>query len=203
MNNDFVFSAWNIGLAFCRDAQITCSDDEVTLIYQGKLPLKEYLRASIPLPTTEGLKGMVDIRATLVIAPEVDPAFAHAYTRAGLEVVFRPDTTKFKEGGSKSYANTDTFFSEKNLYKAAEYQLRQDGHKWEPCWRASRSKRGSGLISPCFDIYYHNRDEGRADTEPRPLPYALVVSVIAKKEPDLYARTLDVYSEVPSEVRLY
>jgi len=176
--------------------QIICSDDEITVVYQGVLPLKEYLRAPIPLPKEDGLIGMVNIKATLVISPEVDPAFAHAYTRAGLEVVFRPNTDKVKTGTAKEYANTDMFFSEKNLYKSAEYQLRNDGHKWEPCWKASRDKRGSGLIKPCFDIYYHNRDEGRPDNEARPLPYTFIVTVKAKKEKNLYSQTVNAYSEI-------
>lgn len=176
--------------------QIVCSDDEFTVVYQGELPLKEYLRVPIPIPKDCGLAGMVIIKATLVIAPEVDPAFAHAYTRAGLDVVFRPNTDKVATGKAKDYADTDMFFSEKNLYKSAEYQLRGDGHKWEPCWKAARNKRGSSLIKPCFDIYYHNRDAGRPDHEARPLPYTFIVTVKAKKEKDLYRQTVNSYSEI-------
>ncbi len=176
--------------------QIVCSDDEVTVVYQGTLPLKEYLRAPIPLPSDGGLNGMVNIKATLVISPEVDPAFAHAYTRAGLDVVFRPNTNNVKAGKAKEYAKPDMFFSEKNLYKFAEYQLRSDGHKWEPCWKAERDKRGSGLIKPCFDIYYHYRDEGRPDHYARPLPYAFIVTIKAKKEKNLYNQTVEAYSEI-------
>jgi len=176
--------------------QIVCSDDEITVVYQGTLPLKEYLRAPIPLPKQDGLIGMVNIRGTLVISPEVDPAFAHAYTRAGLEVVFRPNMDNVTPGTSKEYAKSDIFFSEKNLYKSAEYQLRGDGHKWEPCWKAEKNKRGSTLIKPCFDIYYHNRDEGRPDFDANPLPYTFIVTVKAKKEKHLYNDTITAYSEI-------
>lgn len=172
---------------------MSCSDTDVTVVYQGYLPLGEYLRAPIPLPPTP-LEGMVDISATLVIAPEVDPAFAHAYTRAGLEVVFRPNNAKIRQAGV--YATSETFFSTKTLYKAAEYELRADGHKWEPCLKATRRKRGSTLVEPCFDIYYHHRNEGQAEREPRPLPYALVVTVKAPRMLDLYEATLDAYSDI-------
>lgn len=173
---------------------MSCEEDEVTVVYQGGLPLKEYLHAPIPLPR-DALVGMVSITATLVIAPDVDPAFAHAYTRAGLEVVFRPNINNKATDKSK-YAKSDTFFSEKNLYKAAEYKLRSDGHKWEPCWKVTKSKRGALLDEPCFDIYFHNRHEGHADAEPHPIPYALVVTVKAPKVKNLYEDTLKIYSDV-------
>ncbi len=169
-----------------------CNDDEIVVVYQGELPIKEYLHANIPLPNYE-LEGMVDITATLVIAPEVDPAFSHAYTRSGLEVVFRPKDI-IQEG--KTYPLSDSFFSKKNLGKEAEYDLRGDGHKWEPCWKATKRKRGSSLLNPCFDIYYHNRNEGHNDSNPDPISYALVVTVKAPKMPNLYEDTLDLYSEI-------
>jgi len=173
---------------------MSCKEDEVTVVYQGGLPLREYLHAPIPLPQ-DALIGMVDITATLVIAPDVDPAFAHAYTRAGLEVVFRPNINN-KESDTSKYAKSDTFFSEKNLYKAAEYQLRGDGHKWEPCWKVTKSKRGALLDDPCFDIYFHNRHEGHTDVEPHPIPYALVVTIKAPRVKSLYEDTLKLYSDV-------
>jgi hypothetical protein len=172
---------------------MSCTDTDVTVVYQGYLPLGEYLRAQVPLPQVP-LEGMVDISATLVIAPEVDPAFAHAYTRAGLEVVFRPNGDNVKKAGA--HAASEAFFSAKTLYKAAEYELRADGHKWEPCLKATRSKRGSKLVCPCFDIYYHHRNEGRADPQPRPLPYALVVTVRAPRVPNLYEGIVRAYADI-------
>lgn len=177
------------------DTLLECADDEVTIIYEGVLPLKEYLRTPIPTPG-EPLEGMVEIAATLVIAPEIDPAFAHAYTRGGLQVVFRPNSEKVQDSDSGKHADSEDFFSRKNLYKAAEYELRQDGHKWEPCWKASRRKRASSLLNPCFDIYYHTRSQGRADREPDPIPYALIVTLRARKVPDLYERILRAYSDL-------
>jgi len=181
--------------------QIVCADDEVAVIYQGKLPLKQYLRAPIPLPSRQ-LIGKVAIKATLVIAPEVDPAFSHAYTRAGLEVVFRPHSGKFKKTKKDGklvtsiHADTDTFFSTSKLYGNAEYELRNDGHKWEPCVSVQKKKLGASLFEPCFDIYYHTRDEGRPDSEPEELAYALIVTVKAKKENRLYEEVSNLFSEI-------
>ncbi len=180
---------------------LQCEDHEVTVIYQGELPLKEYLRASVPMPDEE-LSGLVTIKATLLIAPEVDPAFAHAYTRAGMDVVFRPNANKFDN--EEALPKTDTFFSDKVLYKAPEYRLRGEGHKWEPCIKAMKKKRGSSLYKPVFDIYYHNRIEGKVDNEPVPLPYAFIVTVKAPKVENLYEQVLHAYSEIliPLEPRI-
>ncbi|WP_159433086.1 S8 family peptidase [Thiohalospira halophila] len=174
---------------------LECADNEVTVLYEGMLPLKEYLRAPIPIPTT-GLEGMVEITATLVIAPEIDAAFTHAYTRGGLQAVFRPNSNKSQGNSPTSPAGSEDFFSSKRLYKRAEYELRQDGHKWEPCWKASRRKQGSKLHNPCFDVYYHTRNEGRNDQDPEPIPYSLVVTVHSPRVKDLYEKTLHAYSDV-------
>ena len=161
--------------------------------YRGVFPIKEYLRSPIPLPKY-ALQGNVELTATLVISPEVDAAYVNAYTRAGLEVVFRPDSTRIKKPGSHS--DSDVFFSKTNMYKAAEYQLRTDGHKWEPCWKATKTKQGGKLNNPCFDIYYHSRIQGRPDSDALPIPYAFVVTIRAPKIKTLYDDTLAVYADV-------
>src|SRR5690625_436334 len=172
---------------------LTCDDSEVSVLYRGVLPLKEYLRAPIPLPEYV-LHGGVELTATLIISPEVDAAYVNAYTRAGLQVVFRPDSGKVAKAGG--YGKSESFFSATNMYKAAEYQLRADGHKWEPCWKATKRKQGRVLNEPCFDIYYHTRLQGRPDTEALPIPYAFVVTVRAPKIKTLYEDTLSVYADI-------
>jgi len=139
----------------------------------------------------------------MVIAPETDPAYVQAYTRAGVEIVFRPNEKLFGANESRM-PKSETFFSQKNLYKAPEYELRKDGHKWEPCMSAAKTKRGASLRKPVFDIYYHSRLEGQGIREPSVLPYAFVVTVSAPRVQDLYRQTLDVYSEilVPLEPRI-
>lgn len=177
---------------------ISCEDTEITILYQGELPLKQFLRAPIPIGDVD-LSGNVELTATLVIAPEVDPAFANAYTRAGLEVVFRPNINKIKNE-RQAHATSESFFSDKNLYKAAEYKLRADGHKWEPCLKAKRTKRGNTLSSPCFDIYYHTRHEARTDEDANPIPYVFIVTLKAHAVSNLYDATLEAYSEILSPI---
>lgn len=176
---------------------ITTDDDEAIVIYQGTLPVGEHLRALVPMPH-EKLSGRVSIGATLVISPEVDPNHASAYTRSGLEISFRPHAKKF--GGTKgkpsAHPKTKSFFSATNMYGAAEYDLRDDGHKWEPCLRNVQAFLPKSLDQPCFDIYYHHRDAGTKAEDPQPISYALVVSLKAPKVKDLYNRLVRAHANV-------
>lgn len=175
---------------------ITCDDDEALVVFQGALPMKEHLRVPIPLPA-EKLKGMVCITTTLVIAPEIDASFPNTYTRAGLSVTFRPDSEKFKiddAGKIGSQPDTKSFFSISDVFKAPEYILRDDGHKWETCLKATKRFRADTLNAPFFDVYYNNRYEGCADKKAQPIPYAFIISVKAPKVTDLYNRTVRTYA---------
>jgi hypothetical protein len=176
---------------------ITCEDHEALVVYQGTLPLGEHLRAPIPLPDT--LTGMVDISATLMIATEVDPGHPSAYTRSGLTISFRPHSDKYREyddGKTSSVPKTNPFFSATNMYGAAEFDLREDGHKWEPCHHGSQRFRPASLKNPCFDIYNHRRLEGVATEASERARYALVVTVSAKKVPNLYSGVLRAYAGI-------
>ena len=176
---------------------ITTDDDEALVIYQGDLPVGQHLRVPVPLPGDQ-ITGMVTISATLAITPEVDPSFPNVYTRGGLEVAFRPDSTKFKpsiDGKIPAHASTKSFFSQKKLYGAAEFDLRE-GYKWEPCLKASERLRGTTLNSPCFDIYYHTRDEGMKLLKPQPIAYALVVSVKAPQVANFYDKVARAYANI-------
>lgn len=176
---------------------ITCEDHEVLVIYQGELPIGEHLRAPIPLPKT--VRGKVHIEATLVISTDVDPSHASAYTRSGLEVFFRPHADKYTtnpDGTTSFHPKTATFFSPSNMYGAAEYLMRENGHKWEPCIRGGVTKFPKSLKSPCLDIYNHRRADGVATASTTKTKYALVVTVSAKQVRDLYGQVVRAYSHV-------
>lgn len=182
---------------------ITCEDHEALVVYQGKLPVGPYLRARVPLPPGK-LAGFVRVSATLAIAPEIDPQHPDAYTRAGVEVTFRPHTGKFataKDGAKRKQPQTSSFFSEGNVYGGAESALREDGHKWEPVLRATRKYRASSLFEPCFDIKYHHRDEAAPNLTALPIPYALVISLHAPKVADLYNQVVRAYRNELSPFR--
>ena len=177
---------------------ITCDDDEALVVYQGILPVGEHLRADVPMPDFT-MEGMVNLTATLVIAPEVDPEFPGAYTRSGLEVSFRPHSEKYTEypdGKISTHPKTRSFFSASNLYGPDESSMREAMYKWEPCLRNTERLRASSLKEPCFDVYYHHRQGGRAADLPQPIPYALIVSLKSPKNPELYNGTVRAYSNI-------
>lgn len=180
------------------ESLVTCEDDEVLVLFQGKLPLNEHLRAQVPVPDGE-LAGMVTITATLVIAPQTDPEHPAAYTRSGLEVAFRPNDKSYHhyaDGKVSKHPRTWPFFSQANMHGAGEYVLRGEGHKWEPCLRCSRRLRASSLSKPCFDIYYHSREAAVAASDAQPIPYALIVSMKAPRVLDLYNRVVRTYANI-------
>ena len=112
------------------------------------------------------MEGMVNLTATLVIAPEVDPEFPGAYTRSGLEVSFRPHSEKYTEypdGKVSTHPKTRSFFSASNLYGQGT-KVRCE----RQCTSGNRVSETQSVFvlhlfkEPCFDVYYHHRQGGRA-----------------------------------------
>jgi len=178
---------------------VTCPPGMVHVLYQGELEAGRYLRAKIPIPAS-GLQGNVTISATFCYATETDPQDPLNYTRAGLEVAFRPHQGKFKTGEYGKAKNPST----KSFFKSGAYQteeaLRRDAHKWEPCMKSSVRVRATSLNDPVFDVHYNARRGGMADGSARPIPYALVVTV-ANDSPDLYNRIAQRYRTMLEPLR--
>ncbi|RUW78424.1 MULTISPECIES: hypothetical protein [unclassified Mesorhizobium] len=147
------------------------------MIYQGDISPTKYIRAPIPLPDG-GIVGNAEIIATLAYKCLTDPHHPGNYTRAGLEVTFRPHDGKFKTD-DQLHPDSKSFFSSIRS-GGEEEELRRDAWKWENCLHASRIFRGSSLRNPCFDIHYNSRLEGRNFTPAEKLPYALAATVRAK-----------------------
>ncbi len=169
------------------DDLITCGLGEAHIVYQGELEPGKYIRARIPLPKGP-LKGQIEISATFCYASETDPEDPVNYTRAGLDIKFRPDRTKRtpgKDGKVPQHADTDSFFKLKAMYNTEE-ELRRDAHQWETSVKRTRKFRPSSLNEPTFDIHYNARRSGHKYLDAKPIPYALIVSVRAMQMPDLY-----------------
>lgn len=177
---------------------ITCEDFEALIAYQGTLPIGEHLRFLVPFPE-EPLIGDVTLSGTLLIAPEVDPGNAGNYTRAGLDVTFRPHCevyNVYRDGSSSVHPKAKPFFSQSKMYKLAEYQLREDAHKWEPCRKHLQKFRSTSLKKPCFDVFYHHREGLGPHSAPPPLAYAFIIGISAPKVKDLYNVIVREYQNV-------
>lgn len=170
---------------------VVCGDDTIRVIYQGDISPTKYIRAPIPLP--EGrIAGNAEIIATLSYKCLTDPHHPGNYTRAGLDVTFRPHDGKFKSE-KQVHADSKSFFSSVRS-GGDEEELRRDAWKWENCLHATRKFRGSSLQNPCFDIHYNARLEGRNFMPAEKLPYALVVTVRAKGIADFYDQVVRKYA---------
>lgn len=174
---------------------ICCGDDEATIVYQGELPTGQtLLRAPIPMPP-KPLTGKVQIKATLLISPDVDPAHPFTYTRDGIEATFRPHADKFnfdKDGNQSAHPKSKAFFSG---HASSELEKRS-GNKWEPCLNSSLTMLATSLFDPVFDINYHQREGGMTTKDVEKIPYALIVSVKAVKVPDLYTQIFRHYANI-------
>lgn len=171
------------------DDIVLCADDSVTVTYQGELVPGKYIRAQIPAPSS--MEGMVNIKATLCFASEVDQQDVASYTKSGLKVAFRPHEDKFTDEKSVN-PKTNTFFSQSKMYQT-EQELRDDAHKWETVLHGQVKKRGGSLKGPVFDIEYTARSGGGSPKYPLNIPYALVVTVQAPRETNLYDQVVNRY----------
>jgi len=170
------------------DAYVICPPGTARIVYQGELTAGQYLRARIPLPA-KTLPGRVTIRATLCYATKTDAHHPSNYTRAGVDVVFRPHDEKFKKS-DQVHPDTNPFFQLKEF--STEAELRSDAHKWEPTLHRERTKNGTSLKSPVFDIHYNAR-EGSAPSGGDKIRYALVITVSCKNAPELYDQIVRAY----------
>lgn len=169
---------------------ITCPSGVARVVYQGELKPGKYLRAPLPIPTG-GLQGKIRLKATFCYASPTDPQDAVTYTRAGLDIVFRPSDKKVKEG--KANADTKGFFDMKKY--ATEEERRSDMGKWETVLHGDKRMLGRSLDSPVFDIHYNARESGHATTSAEKIRYALIITVEAAKHPDLYNDILRSYTK--------
>lgn len=171
---------------------ITCPDDTAHVLYQGTLDASSYLRLRVPLPAA-GLRGKITIAATFCYATEIDPQDPLNYTRAGLDITFRPNSDRFSDTpfGTSKQPSSKTFFSCKAF--ASEEELRLDAHKWETCLKATRTFFAARLKDPAFDVHYNARLGGAQSSQGKPISYALVVTVHGKHVTDLYNRIAQRY----------
>ncbi len=167
---------------------ITCPSGTARIVYQGELKPGKYLRAALPLPVN-GLTGNIRLKATFCYASPTDPQDAAAYTRAGLEIVFRPNDKKVGEG--KSNANTKGFFDLKKY--ATEEERRSDLGKWETVIHGDKNMRGTSLDNPVFDIHYNAREAGGSSKNAEKIRYALIITIDAPKHSELYNDILRAY----------
>lgn len=170
---------------------VIVDDDMVRVIYQGTISPAKYVRAPIPIPDG-GIAGPAEITATLCYKCQTDPHHPGNYTRAGLEVTFRPHDEKFSHE-DQVHPDSRRFFTAVGTGGDEEEQ-RRDAWKWENALHATRRFKTGSLQNPCFDIHYNARLEGRNFTPSNKLSYALAVTVRARNVANLYDEVVRKYA---------
>lgn len=164
---------------------LTSDNSTCHIVYQGLFDPKKYVRFQIPEPDG-GFIGKVELSLTVAYASEVDPASPDAYTRAGIEVFWRPNEDDIKDDAK--YAQTKQLVQKKSIQ--TEQELRRDAHKWETIIQAKKSHLAKSLKNPVLDLHYNPRKAGGASDDAPPIPYVVIVSLRCKAMNDLYNRVL-------------
>lgn len=173
---------------------VLCDDHEAHILYQRAMPITGAVRLYLPVPA--GLRGNVEIKATFSFYCEVDPEDAINYTRAGLDIQFRPDTYRVRapyyEGPKLIVPTTpisDAFFTAGNFY-ASEHMRREDAQKWETTLSRTKTKRASSLNRPAFDVSYVAREHGHNGRRSANMKFALALTLRNRSTQDLYDRVI-------------
>jgi len=87
------------------DELMLCTQNNVTLLYNGQLPLGRRTLLEVPFFQDIAEKGKVRLSWTLVYATDVSPSMPDEYTLGGAQVRFRPNcdvfTYSYKKGEKK------------------------------------------------------------------------------------------------------
>nr|WP_316629694.1 S8 family peptidase [uncultured Brevundimonas sp.] len=173
---------------------VLCADGEAHVIYQRQMPLQGAVRLEVPLPSD--VKGRIEFKATFCIYSDVDPEDALNYTRAGLEIAFRPDSLTLppsyvKDGKTihPTVPKTASFFSSDELY-SPEFARREDAYKWETTFTKTKRMNSTSLNRPVFDVSYSGRSHGHSGHRSPHLKVALVLTIRHAGTPKLYDKVV-------------
>ena len=73
--------------------------------------------------------------------------------------------------------------------------MRREGLKWSTVMTGEKVFDAEKTIDePFLELHYVYRDGVERDDEARAIPYAMVITIIAPKTPDIYERVLQRYS---------
>ncbi len=167
---------------------LLCPECSARIVYQGVLRSGTLRRMWIPLPD-EPFQGMITLKATICIASEVDPEDSGAYTRSGVEIMFRPHIEKRQP--DQHQPKTQSFFSRKEY--SYEEELRSDAGKWETVLKAQRRFLYTSLNKPCFDVHYIARKNGGRRSAAHEIPYALIITITTPSIADIGERIMAAY----------
>jgi hypothetical protein len=179
---------------------------ECLVLYEDHLDRNELV--ALPLPVPGGVdQGIIELAWTLVVTSPTEPSQPLEYTRASLDVVFRPHDQRYvltKEGSRRTVDVSEDQELVGSLY-ADGYEIgsapatlavpgsygtedeRRDSGKWETVRHFRRRFRASSLRNPQLELAYLAREGGLLAQVAPPIDYTLLVSVRGPASLDLYS----------------
>lgn len=194
------------------------ASNEITVVYNGAVKRRKRIAVEIPIPDDVFAAAQTktfQIRWTLGFFAPVEPSNPVDYSSAGIQVVFRPHRARFSFTNPKKepVATINVEDPQETSYldylenvlecKRGTYPVTapQDGvatevvqrhlhGKWEGVVRMDKGMKGKSLLEPRLDFHMLTREGGDLLREADDLHYALLVSVTAPTDVDLYDRTV-------------
>ncbi|MAS95008.1 MAG: hypothetical protein CMO55_17570 [Verrucomicrobiales bacterium] len=191
---------------------LSCDENEVTIAYQGPIPLKSSVKLPLLLPSGAVSEGQIHFKWTVAILPEVDPLHSDDYTKYCVEASFYPNSKQYAFNPPKFPAGRkrEILHLEDDQDRVAELlgqgyrqsalprsdsgnkykteSAHRDEMKWEPIVKRVVTKRANSVDEPflVLDAIPRHESSGRLD-------YAVVVSMRATRNVDLYGEILQRY----------
>ena len=185
---------------------IQCSENKVTIIYEGYLIPSRSMKLPIPLPDINGAKGNISFNWTICTLTDVSTLDGDLYTNACIEETFYPNAYKysFSKAGEKSIEvdvkkqlefahilENKGFKQSKNpvsdtAVRRSEHERRLD-YKWDTISSKRKGKNIEGVNDPFLIISATSRDEGNVNK----VKFCVAVTIEAKKyEGNMYDLSL-------------
>ncbi|MGW1150982.1 S8 family peptidase [Streptomyces rubiginosohelvolus] len=179
---------------------LTCSDRQVTVLYQASIERDQILGFTLPVPGGVD-RGKVKVKWTLSYASPTDPTEAVEYTESGLEFTLRPHSEVYSFRDPENASRTIKVNIQENSDRATELleegwkmsqqpatrsqkvgpkaseSSRRRGGKWETVMQGQDCLMAKGLHEPRLDIEFLTREGGSLTKNTPPVDLSLVVTV--------------------------
>ncbi len=203
------------------DQIVSCTQDEVTIIYQGKIKTKNAVKLPFRLPVEVLTSGKVEMTWTIGISPKTKGNHPFDYTDVCIEDTFHPHSQKFNfnppKGTPSSQKKKLNLIDDKELISKLESKgwkrsaqplpdsngnryndesALRSNFKWEPIVRRSLRKMASSVHEPFVVL----KATPRGDQD-EIVSYCAVVTLKPTQDIDLYSRVLQ-HSQALQPVKL-
>lgn len=187
---------------------LICRPYEVHVLYQDSIDLDQAIGYKLPL--TGVSKADLEFRVTLAFACPTDPAEAVDYTRASLNLTFRPDqrmnSYRSPKGSTPESRTLDKNSAEARQLKNAGWTESQEAiskslrwfgnaapaqldlsSSWETLRYGKILLRAGNVFEPRIDLSYVRRRPNSRGGEPKSIPFAMLVTILDRSgNEDIY-----------------